>query len=70
MAEEKAKTETPVVEKTLTEKVSDISKRGFERQKAADDAYNVKLKERIASSKSKRGPSLAGRISGLQGFAR
>lgn len=64
------KTETPVVEKTLTEKLTEISKKGFEKQKAANDAYNTKLKERIAASKSKRGPSLSGRISGLQGFAR
>lgn len=64
------KTETPVVEKTLTQKVADISKKGFEQQKAVAEAYNTKLKERIAASKSKRGPSLSGRISGLQGFAR
>jgi len=58
MAEEKVK--------TLAQKIADINTKAFANRKAASDAYSEKLKEHIGSSKSRRGPTLAGRISGLQ----
>lgn len=53
--------------KTLAQKINDINTKKFQSDKeAALQKQNTELKERIAANKSKRGPSMANRVSGLQ----
>lgn len=55
--------------KTLAQKISDINNAKFTSDREAAIANREsKLKQQIASSKAKRGPSMASRISGLQGL--
>jgi cell shape-determining protein MreC len=52
--------------KTLTEKIAEINTNKFKSDKEkALAAQNTKLKQQIATTKSKRGPSASSRISGL-----
>jgi hypothetical protein len=55
--------------KTLAQKISDINNAKFtsDRETAIANRES-KLKQQIAASKAKRGPSMASRISGLQGL--
>lgn len=62
MAASETKTET-----TLAQKITDINNKAFKARKDVSDAQKAsKLKEQIANAKAKRGPSMAGRVSGLQ----
>jgi len=55
--------------KTLAQKISDINNAKFTSDREAAIANREsKLKQQIAASKAKRGPSMASRISGLQGL--
>lgn len=64
MAASEKKTTTP--EPTLTQKITDINNKALKARKDVADAQKAtKLKEQIAATKSKRGPSNAGRVSGL-----
>jgi hypothetical protein len=55
--------------KTLAQEISDINNAKFTSdRKAAIANRESKLKQQIAASKAKRGPSMASRISGLQGL--
>lgn len=62
--ENKPKTEEKP--KTLTQKIAEINTNKFKSDKEkALAAQNTKLKQQIATTKSKRGPALSTRISGL-----
>ncbi len=52
-------------QKTLALQINDITKASLERRKAfREEQSKNAMAERIASQKSKRGPSLAGRLKG------
>ena len=64
-----AKKEVEEKPKTLAQKISDINNAKFTSDREAAIANREsKLKQQIAASKAKRGPSMASRISGLQGL--
>jgi hypothetical protein len=66
MAETKTK---EVVTKTLAQKIADIDNNAAKADKESKLANeNSRLKQQIASAKSRRGPSRSSRISGLQGL--